>query len=228
MPTRQGASSRAPSKSFDAYVREVTGRLEGGRRQIEGFSRDLLAGGVRLAANPAILAPTALLVLADASIRRRRPAQILAPKAVPQGAHVRLRAGSEVQRGSAAAQVRVSAPTLINRSTPRRGRPSLSEGLMQADTAVRTAADILAFGKANELAAAVDATLDIGNGNTWRARYEDDLAQQQVRDDYDEENRKFARDVGQVSGAGLGIALLARRGLGPVIIPKIVPDGAKI
>jgi hypothetical protein len=80
----------------------------------------------------------------------------------------------------------------------------LHEALLQADTAVRSAANILTFGLADNLEARVDA-LAQGGTNGWGQRYQADLAQQHARNAYDTGHRRAAQLIGDVAGVGLSL-----------------------
>jgi hypothetical protein len=79
---------------------------------------------------------------------------------------------------------------------------------MQADAAVRGAANVMTFGGADHLAAGMDALIAPGGLDHWGQRYESNLAQEHARDRYDETNRSTAQATGQIGGTVLGLALL--------------------
>jgi len=101
-------------------------------------------------------------------------------------------------------------------SSSQPGSPSASldlaqrvrEATLQADTAVRAAANILTFGGADRLAAAGDALLQPGGLAGWRQRYDADLAQEQARNGYDASHRQVARTMGFGGGTVLGLAVM--------------------
>ena len=88
------------------------------------------------------------------------------------------------------------------------GTPSylnwLKEGALQADTAVRAAANTLTFGGADNFAAAMDATLGQEPG-TWPQRYDADLKAQAARNVYDAIHRSAMRHLGEAGGIGIGM-----------------------
>ena len=75
---------------------------------------------------------------------------------------------------------------------------ALREGVLQADTAVRSAANVLTFGGADSLAAGLD-SLTPGDRAVGE-RYNASLAAEQARTDYDALHRPLARQVG-IGGA---------------------------
>lgn len=85
---------------------------------------------------------------------------------------------------------------------------ALREGVLQADTAARSAANTFTFGGADSLAAGLDALVpsDKGIGE----RYEANLAAEQARNDYDALHRPLARQVGM--GAATALALFGEPG----------------
>jgi len=96
------------------------------------------------------------------------------------------------------------------------------EGALQADTAVRAAANALTFGQADKLDAAMSA--NFSDRGTWRQRYEAALAEDQARDAYDASHRQVAQRIGEAGG--LALTLLAPEGA-PAIIPRI-KDAAQL
>jgi hypothetical protein len=81
----------------------------------------------------------------------------------------------------------------------------LKEAALQADTAVRGAANVLTFGLADKAEAAVDAALGAGGPGNWRQRYDANLQQEQARNVYDSINRGIAKRFGEYGGAALGV-----------------------
>lgn len=78
--------------------------------------------------------------------------------------------------------------------------------LMQADAAVRGAANTLTFGGADHFAAAMDA-LTGGGVDGWYDRYKADLGLERARNQYDAANRPTAQKIGQMGGTLLGLGL---------------------
>lgn len=99
------------------------------------------------------------------------------------------------------------------------------------DATVRGAADTLSFGLSDEMAAAADAGLNplLGTGNegdNFSDRYAKNVALERATDAADSENRFEQRLGGQLSGAVLGGAGLAKLGLSPTT--KAVENGASL
>lgn len=86
----------------------------------------------------------------------------------------------------------------------------LWEGVLQGDTALRSAANTLAMEKANHLAAGLKALVPV-HGQGMRERYVADLAAENARDDYDAVRRPLAQQIG--AGGALALALYGGRGL---------------
>lgn len=97
----------------------------------------------------------------------------------------------------------------INGATVSHG---LHEALLQADTAVRSAANLLTFGWADNAEAAADALAEGGAGG-WRQRYNVELAKQHARDAYDTGHRRVAQLVGDAAGLGLSVAAAPVKGV---------------
>jgi len=85
---------------------------------------------------------------------------------------------------------------------------SLREAALQADTAMRGAANAFTFGGADHLAAGMNALIEPGGLDGWRSRYETNLVQERARNDYDKGHRPVALASGQVGGALLGVRLI--------------------
>jgi hypothetical protein len=83
--------------------------------------------------------------------------------------------------------------------------PDVHEAALQADTAVRSAANTLTFGGADRLDAAANAFLQPGDLAGWGRRYRFALAQDQARNRFDATHRQLAQAIGSVGGAGLGL-----------------------
>ena len=106
---------------------------------------------------------------------------------------------------------------------------------MQADTFVRGAADVLTFGKADEIAAGLNAagatalskmTPTTNDDRSFRENFAAELAGEQGRDAFDKTHRSTARSGGQVAGMGLGLAA-GNMGSGAAIV-RALPNGARI
>ncbi len=106
---------------------------------------------------------------------------------------------------------------------------------MQADAVVRGAADVLAFGKSDEIAAGLNAagataiskmTPTTKDDRSFRENFAAELAAEQGRDAFDKEHRSTARSTGQIAGAGLGLAA-GHLGSGAAIV-RAIPNGARI
>lgn len=80
----------------------------------------------------------------------------------------------------------------------------LREAALQADTAVRSAANSLTLGGANTLAAGLDA-LAPADGQSLRQRYANQLAVNLARDQYDAAHRQVARNIGADAAAALSL-----------------------
>jgi hypothetical protein len=104
-------------------------------------------------------------------------------------------------------------------STPayvqRRGRGlggALREGVLQGDTALRSAANTLTLDTANSLAAGLDSLVPVG-GQGIGERYAANLAAERARDSYDAAHRPMAQRIG--AGAATALSLLAGSVAGP-------------
>jgi hypothetical protein len=89
-------------------------------------------------------------------------------------------------------------------ANPTTGSNPLREALLQADTAVRSAANVLTFGWADKAEAAADA-LEQGGTSGWGRRYSAELAQQHARDAYDAGHRRVAQLAGDTAGVVLSV-----------------------
>jgi hypothetical protein len=81
----------------------------------------------------------------------------------------------------------------------------LPEPILQADTAIRAAANALTFGKADNAAAAMDALIGPGGLDRWNQRYQANLEEEQARNQYDAVHRPVAQAIGSVGGGLLGV-----------------------
>ena len=78
---------------------------------------------------------------------------------------------------------------------------------MQADAALRGAANVMTLGGADHFAAGMDAL--VGGGlDHWRQRYDANLAQERARDRFDALARSGAQAAGQIGGTLLGLGLV--------------------
>ncbi len=84
----------------------------------------------------------------------------------------------------------------------------LREAVLQADTAVRGAANLLTFGGADHLAAGLDASIHPGGLAEWRRRYDVEIGRERARNTYDASHRAIAHGVGQLGGTALGLGLV--------------------
>jgi hypothetical protein len=80
----------------------------------------------------------------------------------------------------------------------------LREAALQADTAVRSAANSLTLGGANTLAAGLDALAPVV-GQSLRQRYANQLAAGRARDQYDAAHRQGAQNIGADAAAALSL-----------------------
>lgn len=99
-------------------------------------------------------------------------------------------------------------PVASSRPVAVRPPGRLREAALQADTAVRGAANVLTFGGADHFAAGMDALIQPGGLSGWRQRYDANLAQETARNRYDASHRAVAVGVGQVGGTALGLGLV--------------------
>jgi hypothetical protein len=76
--------------------------------------------------------------------------------------------------------------------------PGLPKAVLQADTAIRGAANVLTFGGADNLEAAMDALPGAGGLEGWRRRYDANLKEQHDRNRYDALHRRVAQATGQL------------------------------
>jgi hypothetical protein len=82
---------------------------------------------------------------------------------------------------------------------------------LQADTAVRSAANLVTFGLADKAEAAADALFDHSPGD-WLQHYKAALNDQVARTAFDASHRPVAQAVGRVAGVGLAAADLGLLG----------------
>jgi hypothetical protein len=109
------------------------------------------------------------------------------------------------------AQSRSGTGVVARTQPPRQAPPTASdlrEAALQADTAIRAAANILTFGGADHFAAGMDALLEPGGLEQWRQRYDANLAEEKARNRFDESHRSVAQVIGQVGGTALGVGLV--------------------
>lgn len=126
-----------------------------------------------------------------------------------------------------AAEAEGKAPRIIAKTgAPQQSRPQpnpsdLPEAVLQADTAIRAAANVVTLGGADHFAAGMDALLEPGGIDGWRQRYDRNLAEEKARNRYDASHRRAAQVIGQVVGTALGVGLAGpARGAGS-IVPRI-------
>ena len=86
---------------------------------------------------------------------------------------------------------------------------AIREGALQADTAVRSAANLVTFGGADHLAAAADAVLQPNSLGGFRQRYDANLAAERARNAYDAAHRPKAQAIGRLGGTALGLVGMA-------------------
>ena len=109
-----------------------------------------------------------------------------------------------------------------------------TNALMAVDAFMRGAADTLSIGKADEIAAGLDAAVatvpDVlfrGKGlEEFDQHYQDRLEAQQKRDRYDEVHRPAARSLGQFAAAAAGLTLGG--GLASRAALSMLPTGARL
>ncbi len=82
---------------------------------------------------------------------------------------------------------------------------ALKEAGLQADTAVRNAANTLTFGLADKADSAINAALGQGGPGNWADRYQAELNQDAARNVYDSIHRGVAKRLGEIGGVGLGL-----------------------
>ena len=97
----------------------------------------------------------------------------------------------------------------------------LEEAALQADAAVRGAANVMTLGGANHLAAGMDALLSPGGLGDWRRRYNANLEQQEALDRYNEAHRPIANTLGNVAGTALGLGLVGPMEGGLAAAPRL-------
>ena len=162
-------------------------------------------------------------------------APLLVAAAVATKAGVRDAGKPASPRQPAKAAVRPSTASRPAGARPSDARQALVEAAMQADAFVRGAADVLAFGKADEFAAGLNAagataisriTPTTEDDRSFRESFAAELAAEQGRDVFDKTHRSTVRAGGQVAGAGLGLAA-ANMGSGAAIV-RALPNGARI
>jgi hypothetical protein len=103
----------------------------------------------------------------------------------------------------------------------------LREAALQADTAVRAAANTLTFGGADHFAAGMDALFEPGGIEGWRGRYAGNLAEENARNRYDASHRQVAQTIGQIGGTALGLAFVGPA-RGAVAVAPRLPGAATL
>jgi hypothetical protein len=98
-------------------------------------------------------------------------------------------------------------------------RTGIPEPLLQADTAVRAAANTMTFGGADHAEAGIDALFERGGLEGWEDRYRRDLIREQARNSYDAMHRPTAQKAGQVGGTVLSFVSLPTRA---AALPRLV------
>ncbi|MDP3173923.1 MAG: hypothetical protein Q8M88_05765 [Phenylobacterium sp.] len=106
--------------------------------------------------------------------------------------------------GPSPSQAPIAPPKPARVRSPR----DLPEAVMQADAAVRGAANMLTFGGMDHLAAGLDALIQPGGLDGWRQRYDANMALETARNHYDASNRALALRAGQVGGVASGLGLI--------------------
>lgn len=123
--------------------------------------------------------------------------------------------------------LRLSSPSskpsqsVANRPTAANISRTIAEPFLQADTAVRSAANTLTFGGADKLEAAMAALVAPGGLSGWAQRYDASLRQEQARNSYDAAHRQLAQSIGSLSGGVLGLLALGPEEAAAAAAPRL-------
>jgi hypothetical protein len=119
-----------------------------------------------------------------------------------------------------------SAKTSSHQMIPREAAHQLRNVALQADTAIRGAANVLTFRGADHLAAGMDASILPGRLAGWDRRYQANLSQEHARNRYDKINRPVAQATGQVAGALLGLGAVGPMAGALAVAPRLAGAAA--
>ncbi len=183
----------------ERWFAERRRQLERARAGLRGLNRRAMEVAPRLALGPAGVRPDAVLALGAALLEAQRRNRATAAATRPR----------PVQRAPDAprpASPRVPPSRAMDPTADGRG---LRGPLLQADTAVRAAANLLTFHAGDHLAAATDALFTPGSGASFRERYETELAEERARNALDSVDRRRAQQAGELAAMAL---LLSRTG----------------
>jgi hypothetical protein len=129
-------------------------------------------------------------------------------------------------------QVSKPPAAILKTATPRQSRhPSTTDGWreasLQADTAIRGAANVLTFGGIDHFAAGMDALLETGGIQELPQRYKANIAEENARNRYDASHRRVAQVTGQVGGTAMGVGLVGPA-RGAVALAPRLPGAATL
>lgn len=182
----------------EAWLRERAAQASQSLQDLEHAGREAWNTATRAGIGVAARTPQELRALGARVLDDRRQAAVGRDSANPA-----------LDRGGQSSPVVTatvpSSPTYITKPSFVGDEPW--NAIMQADAAVRGAANVLTFGGADHFAAAMDALVG-GGVDGWSQRYEANLAQEHARNQYDASHRSTAQKVGQVGGTLLGVGLM--------------------
>lgn len=190
------ARLRAANENLDRWYRRTTEDIEEAKEAYRRAGRDAWNGGTK--AGKSLMATTGSQLEALGRTYIGRP--------VPQVPSLRRMTIDSGPVGDVARGAKGSAPSS--------GRPRVSspqaqpwrDAALQADTAVRSAANLVTLGLADKGQAALEASLSGREVGDWHDRYVQALATQSKRNTYDAKYRPVAQNTGYVGGGLLGMA----------------------
>lgn len=145
-----------------------------------------------------------------AEIEQERQAALAAGRqayadAIRTGHNVLARTENEIVALGRSRLAQQAAQAARNTADAVRDPDAWREAGLQADTAVRTAANTLTFGAANPISAGMNTLLGEGGSGSLAQRFQRNLDQENARDAYDAVHRPTARAIGEAAGIGLSV-----------------------
>lgn len=180
-------------ESMAAFVQRRRREVESFGREAETAAHNAYREAIRVGQNLRLSQPVDLMAY-GAGLLQRQSAQHSTSVTQPAKSPVRPRTWVGVEPA-----LQAPSPTV--------GK-TIREVALQADTAVRGAANVLTLGGADNLEAAVNALLEPGGVRDWRRRYEINKVEESARNMYDASHRKAAQATGYVGGTLLGLGFV--------------------
>lgn len=192
----------------DLWLQQRTAQASQLERDLENAGRQAWNEATRAGVNLVARTPQELRALGAQVLRGQQSLSTAGSPANGPVSHDRSSA-RPVVAATGSQRLQIEKPSFVGQQT--------WNGLMQADAAVRGAANI--FG-GDQFAAGMDALVS-GGLDHWRQRYEANLAQERARDRYDALHRAPAQAVGQFGGTALGLALVGPEEVAASIAPRL-------